>query len=719
MDLEKELNEHGVNVVCSKMDTIISVRIHGATGKRLLVDNFVASKVAKLAKSCEGKIYFDPCFGPNDADSTGMLALCKNGDVIPSKGGSQHQAKIIKMVKEDKLKWQRPIYASEAKDILDESEDSDSRAAPDDPVFCEQGQLFTKSASSGDVIQGNLGDCWFLGAISVLATRMQLLIQVFWREDQYKQHGMFVCRFMKDFMWHYVVLDDRIPVFGYTNNRAGKPFFARCSDPNELWVPLIEKAYAKLHGSYEALIGGYIDVALSDLTGLCSEQIILKPDYPGYGDDPFAPKPGEQAGDGFWKRLLTYKRNGTLMGCSIQPDPKGNKNIVAEGSAGQGLYYKHAYGLVDVGEIQLEGNKTQRLVKVRNPWGMGEWTGPWSDQSDEREKYDAEIHRVFKTVTRQLGANVFTSMQLKRNVNLAMEPQEEVTDVNQNDGTFFMSFDDWKARYTHFFAGIDFADEWCGLRVEGKWDETSNGGNTTKSTWINNPRYQLLVKERCHLYMSMSQHDPRGSAESGIFPIGFHICTLQEVNGNKFEVKEPPKKAAPYYRLYQKASQPGLCNGTLLEPLPPGVIPGSVIPGIDDDGVPQPSYTLKQAVTVDLVIEPGNYCIIPSMYMRTNKDTGKTNMGRFWISVYGQRPVFHLEGGQPIVEEEEMTDFLLIPREASVVPGVLSPAFKEIVVPGEAQHRQFENLKDEMLAQARAKGRSCVYVYRFLLLYSK
>ncbi|RHZ39788.1 hypothetical protein DYB26_002620 [Aphanomyces astaci] len=264
MDLEKELNEHGVNVVCSKMDTIISVRIHGATGKRLvetlqLVDNFVASKVAKLAKSCEGKIYFDPCFGPNDADSTGMLALCKNGD---------------------------------------------------------------------------------------------------------------------DFMWHYVVLDDRIPVFGYTNNRAGKPFFARCSDPNELWVPLIEKAYAKLHGSYEALIGGYIDVALSDLTGLCSEQIILKPDYPGYGDDPFAPKPGEQAGDGFWKRLLTYKRNGTLMGCSIQPDPKGNKNIVAEGSAGQG------------------------------------------------------------------------------NVNLAMEPQEEVTDVNQNDGTFFMSFDDWKARYTHFFAGI-------------------------------------------------------------------------------------------------------------------------------------------------------------------------------------------------------------------------------------------------------------------------
>ncbi|ETW03497.1 hypothetical protein, variant 1 [Aphanomyces invadans] len=709
MDFEQELKEHGVNVVCSKMDTIISVHIHGASGKRLvetlqLVDTFVASKVAKLAKSCEGRIYCDPCFGPNDADAMGMLALCKHGDVIPSKGGSQHQAKIIKMVKEDKLKWQRPIYAAETKDVLDENEDSDNPTTSDDPVFCEEGQLFTKSANSGDVIQGNLGDCWFLGAISVLATRMELLTQAFWREDQYKKHGMFVCRFMKDFTWHYVVLDDRIPVFGYTNNRAGKPFFARCSDPNELWVPLIEKAYAKLHGCYEALIGGYIDVALSDLTGLCSEQIILKPDHPGFGDDPFAPKPGEQAGDGFWKRLLQYKRNGTLMGCSIQPDPKSNKNIVAEGSAGQGLYYKHAYGLVDVGEIQLDNNQMQRLVKLRNPWGMGEWTGAWSDQSDEREKYEGEIYRVFKSVMRQVGANVLTTMHTKRKVRLVTEPQEEVTEVNQNDGTFFMSYEDWRARYTHFFAGIDFADEWCGLRVHGNWDDTSNGGNTTKSTWINNPRYQLLVKERCHLYISMSQHDPRGTADPAIFPIGFHICTLQEVKGNKFEVKEPPKKAPPYYRLYQKASQAGLCNGTILEPIPPAIIPGSVIPGIDNDGVPQPSYTLKQAVTVDLVIEPGHYCIIPSMYMRTNKDTGRTATGRFWISVYGQQPVFHLEGGQPIVEEEEMPESA--PPLQAVAPSsaMQAPVFKEISVPGAAQHRQFENLKDEMLAHARAKG---------------
>ena len=42
-----------------------------------------------------------------------------------------------------------------------------------------------------------------------------------------------------------------------------------------MWVPLIEKAYAKLHGCYESLISGFIDDALSDLTGFVAEKLQL------------------------------------------------------------------------------------------------------------------------------------------------------------------------------------------------------------------------------------------------------------------------------------------------------------------------------------------------------------------------------------------------------------------------------------------------------------
>lgn len=106
-------------------------------------------------------------------------------------------------------------------------------------------------------------------------------------------------------------------------------------------VPYLEKAYAKLHGSYDALIGGYVDYGLRDLTGAICEQIIMTPGFIGFnpsdvgaGADGKPPDPTADD-DPFWRRLRRYDEDGCLMGCSIQPPPK-SKSRGAEAQAPQG-----------------------------------------------------------------------------------------------------------------------------------------------------------------------------------------------------------------------------------------------------------------------------------------------------------------------------------------------------------------------------------------------
>lgn len=52
-----------------------------------------------------------------------------------------------------------------------------------------------------------------------------------------------------------------------------------------------------------------------------------------------------------------------------------------DANANTGLVSNHAYSLISVHEVRDAAGSDIKLIRLRNPWGTGEWTGDWSDKS--------------------------------------------------------------------------------------------------------------------------------------------------------------------------------------------------------------------------------------------------------------------------------------------------------------------------------------------------
>jgi hypothetical protein len=312
--------------------------------------------------------------------------------------------------------------------------------------------LYREGIDSRDVVQGALGDCYFLSAMSVLGDKnVKHIIRSIDETDEDEANcGAYLIRFYKYGEVEEIIIDDFFPVLG-----NGEFAFARGGqDGKELWPMVIEKAYAKLNGSYNFIEAGKVQYALADLTGGVSEQIELR-----------AVANNQNA---FWEKLKSLVDQKALMGAGSPEHDMGDRAINEFG-----IVQGHAYAVLGIAEVD-----NYKLINLRNPHGNRgvEWNGDWSDDSS------------------------LWTQRAKNKCNY----------LDEQDGVFWMELDDFIDNFSYLYIcrllynwqKEEIDDEWIGPSAEG----LPNAKNRNAKLELN-PQYLLRLSAPGPLFIQMTQFD--------------------------------------------------------------------------------------------------------------------------------------------------------------------------------------------------------------------
>ncbi|KAL1853962.1 hypothetical protein Daus18300_011629 [Diaporthe australafricana] len=340
----------------------------------------------------------------------------------------------------------------------------------------DKAQFTIDGFGTSDVQQGALGDCWWVASAAALCNVEGHMDKICVARDE--ECGVYGFVFYRDGEWISTVVDDNLcltyddfedafpsSVYDPSGKRAKKwkehnqtgseaLFFASCEDSNETWLPLLEKAYAKIHGDYAAIVSGWAGEGVEDMTGGIATTINLNRIL---------------SKDRLWQELLGANKD--FIFTIGTPGAEGG-----DSNSRNGLTSQHAYTVLDAVEKEDENGKNVRLVRIRNPWGVrdptgkGEWDGPWSDGSKEWTQYWME--------------------KLKHKFG--------------DDGVFYISFEDMLKRFdlldrVRLFNGDDWyvSQSWTSVNVP--W----------MATYLDNVKFVVDVTEPGTVVFALSQLDDR------------------------------------------------------------------------------------------------------------------------------------------------------------------------------------------------------------------
>ena len=251
----------------------------------------------------------------------------------------------------------------------------------------EKAALFQGGITPSDIAQGQLGDCWLMAALACLAEHPTAIMKCFiTRERNVRGYYVIELYDARQAKFVRITLDDFLP----TDN--GQPLFAKPSG-SELWVLLLEKAFAKFFGDYHALAGGHVAVAFEAMTGDNVMRFELEDgkwrkymlvhvnnesSKRSVGLRKVVPEEAYSDAD-FFEILAVYDGVKSVMGAG---STQGRSDSAADSR--NGICQGHAYSVIGTAK-----SGSFRMLKLRNPWGAFEWKGAWSDRSDLWDKNPA------------------------------------------------------------------------------------------------------------------------------------------------------------------------------------------------------------------------------------------------------------------------------------------------------------------------------------------
>ena len=256
-------------------------------------------------------------------------------------------------------------------------------------------KIFSKNAQPNlnNIRQGEyIGDCYFLSALCSLCSKeyIGLIKNMIKKKTKGNNSFIYLVKLNINGERKNVLLDNYFPVM--IINGKNRLCFGS-SLKKELWVSIIEKAWAKVSGCYANIDGGFCVDAFDVLT----DAYVERHDFLSYD------KNKEKK---LWDELKKASDNNYVI-CA------GTKNFgcIEKFFWNSGLISNHAYailGIFDLKEYNL------KLIKLRNPWGEKEFNGDWSDKSSLWDK------KEYRGVKNKVG---FTEAK--------------------DDGIFYMSFKDF------------------------------------------------------------------------------------------------------------------------------------------------------------------------------------------------------------------------------------------------------------------------------------